>query len=178
VELISYKEGFIVTNKTTEEREIGWDEEITAESMEWIPLPEGEYDFVVTKFERARYEPGPHAKMPACPLAKIEIMVQEPGTTNTRNLQNNLFLHSRTEWKIAEFFKSIGQKKEGEPFRPNWQMMVGSRGRAKIGIRKYKDKNGNEREGNEVLNFLEPETNPTSTQPQPQQNSWNTGGGF
>ena len=161
---------------TTEERVLGWDDEITAEPMEWTPFPEGEYDFVVTKFERARYEPGPHSKMPACPMAKIEIMVQESNTTNTRKIQNNLFLHSRTEWRIAEFFKSIGQKKEGEPFKPNWLMLIGSKGRVKVGIREYTDKNGNKRESNEVLNFLEPETS-ASAQTQPA-NSWNSGGGF
>ena len=78
----------------TQERELGWDDEITAEMIEWVLLPAGEYEFEVTKFERARYEPGPLAKMPACPLAKLELTFNSDA--GTKKLQHNLFLHSRT----------------------------------------------------------------------------------
>ena len=37
------------------ERELDWDDEIERES-DFVLLPEGDYDFTVTGFERARHE--------------------------------------------------------------------------------------------------------------------------
>jgi len=156
------------------EKELGWDDEITAETMDFTPLPPGEYDFEVTKFERGRYEPSPQATMPACPSANLEITVYD-SVIGSRKIQHRLFLHTRTEWTISAFFLSIGQKKKDEPFKPDWQMVVGSKGRAKVGIRKYKGNNGNDREINEILSFLEP-TNQAQARAQTT-NSWQ-GGGF
>ena len=41
----------------------GWDDEINNESSDFVLLPEGDYDFTVDKFERARFDGS--EKMPA-----------------------------------------------------------------------------------------------------------------
>lgn len=36
--------------------EYGWEDEIVNEGGDFVPLPEGDYDFTVAKYERARHE--------------------------------------------------------------------------------------------------------------------------
>lgn len=143
---------------------MGWDDEISAE-FEWTPLPEGEYDFEVVGFERGRYEPKPGAKLPACPMAKLKLLLH--GDTGTREIQHNFFLHRSMEGQMSAFFICIDQKKKGETLSPNWQMIVGAKGRAKVGINKYTGNDGNEYTNNQVTRFLEPS-----------ENKWTNGGAF
>ena len=41
---------------TNIDRELSWDDEIEKDSGEFILLPEGDYEFTVESFERARYQ--------------------------------------------------------------------------------------------------------------------------
>lgn len=143
---------------------LDWDDEISQESS-YILLPEGEYDFVVEKMERGQFQPSPNSKInEACPEAELTLKIQSPEGEAT--VFERLILHSATEWKLSEFFISIGQKIKGQPFKPNWSQVPGSRGRAKIEINKYKNKQGQERENNRVDSFLEP-TNQSQQQTTP-----------
>jgi hypothetical protein len=131
----------------TNDRELGWDDEIEKDSSGFILLPAGEYEFTVKEFERARYAGG--GKLPACNQAKLKLeIVTNDGTAL---INHNLFLHSRTEGLVSAFFVAIGQKKHGEKLKMNWPKVIGARGRAKIGIREYDGKTFNE-----VKQFLEP----------------------
>ena len=138
---------------TDVEVELDWDAEIEKESPEYITLPEGEYEFEVVNFERARYAGGD--KLPPCNQAKVKLQVTVPEGIATIN--HNLFLHSRCEGILSAFFNCIGQKKHGEKLKMDWGRVLGSKGRAKIGTKVY-----NEKTFNEVKRFLEPEA---STQP-------------
>lgn len=130
--------------------EIGWGDQIAADGGEFLLLDEGDYDFTVTAFERGRF-PG-SAKIPACNKAVLTLTVQTPkGEANTKY---DLILWSSLEWKISEFFRSIGQKKSGEAFVPRWNEVVGSKGRAHFKPRKYL-KNGEERQVNDISKFYD-----------------------
>lgn len=133
--------------KGLEGMELGWDDEITKES-EFIILPEGEYDFRVDMFERGRFDGS--EKMSACNKAILTLKVMSPEGEVT--IKDNLLLHSKTEWKLSEFFKSIGHKKSGEPLRMNWSLVPGSKGR--LLVEQYTGKNGNIY--NQVKRYLEP----------------------
>jgi hypothetical protein len=133
--------------------ELDWDSEIEKES-DFILLSEGEYEFEVISFERARYTGGD--KLPACNQAKLKLQITIPEGIATIN--HNLFLHSRCEGILSAFFNCIGQKKHGEKVKMDWGKVIGSKGRAKIGTRIY-----NEKTFNEVKRFLDPEE---TTQPQ------------
>lgn len=122
------------------EREFGWDDTIQKDN-DFIVLPEGDYDFEIEKFERARYNGG--EKFPPCNLAKLTIRVFG-SDGRAASVTHSLFLHSRTEGKLSEFFAAIGQKKKGEPLRMNWNLVPGAKGRCKLGIKKYKDNDYNE----------------------------------
>lgn len=149
----------------TIERELGWDDEIEKDSGEFIVLPEGDYDFVVTAFERQRHEPKKDengniiGKLPSCWKAVLDLEIESPEGTVT--IKHNLFLHTQTEGMLSAFFVGIGQKKHGERIKPNWGAVVGSKGRAKIGIHKW-IKDGEEKSNNQVKKFYEPEEAPAA----------------
>ena len=138
-------------------RELGWDDEISQE-MEFELLPPGEYEFTVESMERSRY--GGSEKMAACNAANLTLTIKDPETGSDRKVFDTLYLSSKAEWRLSQFFTCIGQKKKGEPLRPNWNTVPGSSGRVEIEVNKYTDKNGNQKENNRVKKYLpyEPKT--------------------
>lgn len=100
----------------TTSREFGWDDEIQQDGHSFQVLPEGDYNFTVKKFERARH--GGSEKIPACNKAILTVAVSSAEASG--DVLTNLFLHSRFEWKLCQFFTAIGQRKRGEAMRMNW----------------------------------------------------------
>ena len=133
---------------------LNWDDEITKDST-FTLLPDGDYDFKVVNFERAWYEGSD--KIPPCNKAVITIRVESP-TGEEAELKENLFLTTKTEGLLSAFFTAIGQKKKGEPLRMNWNKVIGSTGKAKIGQRTYNDS-----VFNTVKRWLSPEDSKPST---------------
>lgn len=131
------------------ERELGWDDEIEKDGSDFILLPEGDYNFTVAKFERARFQGS--EKMPACNQAKLEITIHSPEHGDV-TIFHNLFLHTKTEGLLSNFFAGIGQKKKGERLRMNWNAVIGAKGQCFIEHNKYMVK-GEERVNNQVKKF-------------------------
>lgn len=131
------------------ERELGWDDEIEKDGSNFVLLPDGDYNFTVTKFERGRFAGSD--KMPPCNQAKLELTVHSPEHGDVV-IFHNLFLHTKTEGLLSNFFAGIGQKKKGEKLRMNWNAVIGSRGKCNIKINKYLSK-GEERANNQVQKF-------------------------
>lgn len=136
------------------ERELGWNDEIQNDGPEFVLIPEGEYDFVVTHYERARHNGSD--KLPPCNKAvlHIEIKVNE---NQIVSLEHNLFLHTKTEGLLCSFFKSINQRQHGEKMKMDWNKVSGSHGRCHISHRKWTGKTGKEMTGHQIDRFLEPE---------------------
>lgn len=136
------------------ERELGWDDEISRES-EFILLPEGDYNFKVTGFERARHEGSEN--LPPCSKAIVTLEINSP--EGSVYLKHNLFLHTKCEGLLSAFFIGIGLKKHGEPLKMNWNAVIGTKGRCKLGIRTWiSTKTGEEMKSNEVKRFYPPDT--------------------
>jgi hypothetical protein len=133
------------------ERELGWDDEIEKDGGDFVLLPEGDYNFTVAKFERARFAGS--AKMPACNQAKLELTIHSP-EYGDQTIFHNLFLHTKTEGLLSNFFAGIGQKKKGEKLRMNWNAVIGARGKCKLIHNKYLVK-GEERVNNQVSKFYQ-----------------------
>lgn len=133
--------------------ELSWDGEIQQDSPSFVVLPEGDYDFEVIEFERARHEGS--LKLPPCNKAIVHIKIE--GEEGVSIIRHQLFLHSITEGLLCDFFTGIGQRKRGEKVRMNWNQVVGSKGRAKVGIRKWTNDEGREMIFNEIKRFYEPE---------------------
>lgn len=139
------------------EREIGWNDEIENDGAEFVLLPDGDYDFEVTEFERGRH-PGSD-KLPPCNKAVVSIRIE--GEEGISTIKHQLFLHTKTEGLLCSFFAGIGQRQKGERVSMDWNKVVGSKGRAKVGSRKYTNDDGKVLEFNEIKKFYEP-TKPTN----------------
>ena len=130
---------------------LDWDDAIENDGQEFVVLPEGDYTFTVSNFERGRF-PG-SAKIPPCNKATLTLNIDNDQGVATARV--DLILYRTLEWKIASFFRCIGQKKHGEKVVMDWNKVVGARGRAHIKPRDYTDKNGAERQTNDVDRFLD-----------------------
>ena len=139
-------------------REYNWDDEISQDSAEFALLPEGEYEFSVTGFERGRYPGG--AKLPSCPKATVSLRFE--GVEGVAVIKHNFFMHSKCEGLLCAFFTCLGMRKHGEPLRMDWPGTVGGTGRAKITVRSYTGNDGREYQTNDVKQFLEPENAPAA----------------
>ncbi|HHU3810065.1 TPA: hypothetical protein ACUBXP_000489 [Streptococcus pyogenes] len=118
------------------DRELGWDDEITQDSVGFVQLVPGDYQFTVTNMEHARHTPNPKSpgKLPACNKAVVTIQIET--SEGIAQLTHNLFLHTTTEGMLSAFFGAIGQKKHGEPLKMNWNTVIGAKGVARINKRK------------------------------------------
>lgn len=130
---------------------LDWNSEITKES-EFELLPEGEYPFLVESMERGRF-PGSE-KMSACPSANLTLVIKSPETGNDVKVFDTLYLHQKAEWRLSQFFISIGMKKKGEPLRMNWNMVPGATGTLKLTVNHYTKKDGSQAENNRVSAYL------------------------
>ena len=135
------------------EREFAWDDYIENDSPDYILLDEGDYNFKVTAFERQRH-PG-SAKLPPCNKAVLTLEIESD--KGVANVKHNLFLHSKTEGMICAFFTAIGMRKKGERLKMDWNRVIGSTGRCRIGIHTFPKKDGTEGKSNDVKYFYEPE---------------------
>ena len=128
-----------------------WDDSIESDGNGYVILEEGDYVFEITNFERGRH-PG-SAKVPACNKASITLKMEtEQGTAFAFE---NLYLYRTMEWKLSEFFRSIGQKKAGERLVMNWNTVLGARGRVHIVPATYKGSDGQTHEKNQVTRYLD-----------------------
>lgn len=130
---------------------LDWNDTIENDGQEYIVLDEGDYCFVITDFERGRF-PG-SAKIPPCPKATITAAVStEEGNATVRF---DLILCRSLEWKLAAFFRCIGQKKRDEPLKMDWTKVVGRSGRAHFKPRSYVTAGGDERMANDIERFID-----------------------
>ena len=129
---------------------LDWNDSIESDG-EFVILPEGDYNFTVTNFERGHF-PG-SAKMSPCNKATLTLQVKTD--KGTAIVHTDLILNRVVEWRLSSFFRCIGQKKHGERLIMDWNKVVGSRGRAHFKPRNYTDRDGNERQANDVDRFYD-----------------------
>lgn len=128
-----------------------WNDSIETDGQEFILLPEGDYNFKVTNFERGRFPGGP--KVPPCNKATIHVQVET--TEGMANVKFDLLLYRSLEWRISAFFRCIGQKKHGEKLTMDWNKVIGSIGRAHFKQRAYTNNQGEEKSANDVDRFID-----------------------
>ena len=111
-------------------RELNWDDEIEKDSS-FVELPEGDYDFVIDHFKRARHAGS--EKIPPCNKALVFFKVTAPDGGEA-TIQEGYILYSTLEWKLSELFCGVGLKKKGERLKMNWAALLGLKGRAQISL--------------------------------------------
>ena len=150
---------------------MGWDDVLENDGQEFIVLPEGDYTYTVTNFERGHFPGG--AKIPACNKATLTQAIDNVQGAATAKI--DLLLYRTVEWKIAAFFRSIGQKKHGEKTVMNWNKVVGSRGKAHFKPREYQ-KDGQTRQVNDVDRFIDYDPSVAMTPVKTDDLPWGNGG--
>lgn len=132
---------------------LDWDGSFVAEESQFTTLKDGDYSFEVTKIERKMYD-GNSQKIPnGAPYAEVSLRFNGGEQGNT-TVTERLYLLKSLAWKLTEFFGSIGQAPVvGQPFKPNWNTVVGSHGVATLTIHKYTSRDGQERSNNQVKKF-------------------------
>ena len=138
-------------NKPYQNMEMGWDDTIQEDGQELILLDEGDYNFIVTNFERGRFPGG--QKIPACNKATITVQIETDKGLSV--IKFDLLLYRSVEWRISSFFRCIGQKKHGEKLTMNWNTVIGSVGRAHVTQRKYTNNYGEEKTVNDIGRFID-----------------------
>lgn len=138
-------------NKPNQNMEMGWDDTIQEDGQELILLDEGDYNFIVTNFERGRFPGG--QKIPACNKATITVQIETDKGLSV--IKFDLLLYRSVEWRISSFFRCIGQKKHGEKLTMNWNTVIGSVGRAHVTQRKYTNNYGEEKTVNDIGRFID-----------------------
>lgn len=160
---------------------LNWGESFTAQEDEFVLLDEGVYNFTVTKMEKKIYDGNSSKIKNGCPYAELNLQIESP--KGTANVRERLYLMKSMQWKLTQFFMGIGQQVVvGQPFNPNWETVIGSKGKAEITQHSYTNQNGDNRTNNQVAHYLKP-TDPTPAvnanmnaqpAPQPQANgNWN-----
>ena len=132
---------------SVEGRELGWEEEIQEDGKEFILLPEGDYDFTISKFDRDRTRG--EGKLPPCNMAVVYFLIKNPHGEDVE-VRENFILHTSLEWKISELFCGVGLKQKGEKVPMRWTSLPGLSGRCSIGQREYTTKDGEKRKSNHI----------------------------
>ena len=90
-----------------------WNDDITADSDEFVVLMPGKYEAEITKIEKKRQSGG---KLDGCPFAFLTFCVTlEDGTKAFVN--DNLFLAKSMEWKIGKYLGACGLKQKGQAIK-------------------------------------------------------------
>lgn len=132
---------------------LGWDSPIGPgeKKPEFKLIPANTVvEFEITGFEKATTANGN-------PCAKLTLAcLTEEG--DQFNLTEEIVLTPKAQWKAHDLFVSIGQIKPDQAAVPNWNKVVGSTGRCRIGVRDWKGRNGDTMHSNEVAKFLPADT--------------------
>ena len=151
---------------------LGWDDEVE-EGSPFVLLPEGNYPFTITGLEKGIYEKPANreSKIPAnCPKATVTLEFSTP-TGEKSTLTENFYLYKKMQWKINQFFTSIGAPKNPEgKVKMNWGTVLGAKGAASLVVNDYTDRSGNPAQNNRIKDFLEPTQQTAPGYQAPQQN--------
>lgn len=150
---------------------LGWEDEIQKEDS-FVLLPEGDYRFTVAKIDKGRHEGS--AKISACPKAIVDLTVEAPdGSTVT--VTENFMLHQKMEWKLSQFFASIGMKQKGEKLRMNWSpALIGKTGVCRIIVHEYTGNDGQQHKTNRIEKLYPSYEQPALPPPSQPQQSYQT----
>lgn len=140
----------------TETDRLDWNSEFANEGKEFTVLPKNTVvEFTVTDFQRTKTQKGDY-------MAKLALKC-ETAEGLSATLRENLVLLRSCEWKICQFFTCVGLRKHGDRGTLKWDSVLGSRGKAKLGVEKWQGRDGKFYDGNVIKEYLEPEESSPST---------------
>jgi len=133
---------------------LSWDGQIKNDGQDL--LPEGEYDFVVTKVDKTI------SQSSGAPMAVVTLQAYGPDDAVV-TVYDYLVLTRAAEWKLSAFFRALGMKKHGEPFVMNWDAVEGKTGRAEFYVDEFEKQDGSKAKNNKVQRYLDKDTTAAPT---------------
>lgn len=142
---------------------LGWDSQIEdVPKEEFQQLENGDYEFVVSSLEQDKWKPDVKF-VGGFPYARLKLAIMVNGE-QVSTVTTNLTLSVKNQWRIREFFASIGMPVEsGKAFAPKWNKVEGKKGMVTLEKDNFKGRNGDEIKSNKVKKFLEPKTKVDAT---------------
>lgn len=131
-----------------ENEEMDFEAVIENEGNEFTLLPDGDYEFIVTKVTRGRFNGSDN--VPACGEVKVEMKVGN--STDSTTITERFFMIRKFEWKLSQFFLSIGLKKHDEPLKMRWNI-EGMKGKCKVYVDNYTKKDNTQGQSNKIKKF-------------------------
>ena len=128
-----------------------WTWKLTDDSDGYRLLQPGVYRARIKRFEQGEFKGS--AKLSACPRAIITLAVETEKGQQEVNV--SLLVHKKLEWRLSQFFRAIGRKRHGEPLQMDWSGLVGLPLKVHISIRSYTNRDGEERQINDVDRFYD-----------------------
>lgn len=120
-----------------------------------VVLPEGFYNFKVTKAEISDYFHREGGKLPDCTQMVVHMKLLPPTGEIGYSKVNFYFINNRMQLgKLRDFYVSVGILPEGATTMTITADVSGRYGRAKFEVNKYKDRNGNDRTNNRPVYFM------------------------
>ena len=109
------------------------------------------------------------------PARKATLTLNIDNDKGAATARVDLLLYRTLEWKIASFFRCIGQKKHGDKVVMDWNKVVGARGKAHFKPRDY-TKDGESRQVNDVERFIDYDPSVAMTPVKDADLPWGNGG--
>lgn len=143
---------------------LDWDTNEIEDSEEFVLLDAGVYPFMVVSMKRERFEGS--EKIGPCPKAVLGLTLDTPNN-GLITIYENLLLNTKMQFKIAQFFKSIGNKVDPETNKVaiDWNNLEGRCGKLELEVREYTKRDGSLGQSNNVKKFLEPQEREESQSP-------------
>jgi len=114
-------------------------------------LPDGdEVTFTVRKVEKGRNKDG------TLPQVKVEMSCQSKAGHGRTSINEFFTMTRKSEWKLCEFFTSIGLRKHGDRLKMRWDI-EGMTGSGKVTVEQFTKRDGSAGSGNRIKRFLEPD---------------------
>lgn len=140
---------------SNKDQALGWDSVIEdVPKEEKMQLEPGEYEFVVASLEQDKWKPEVKG-VGGFPYARLTLAIMIDGEQVTE-VTTNLTLSVKNQWRIREFFASIGMPIEsGKAFAPKWNKVEGRKGIVKLDKDEFTGRNGEKIKTNKVKAFVE-----------------------
>lgn len=130
-----------------EYRSFDWTDEISYDGEGFTMIEPGDYDFEITDIEKTKTARGDN-------MAKLTIKVYDGESQGS--ITDNIVLNEKCEWKISQFFRSIGLKKHGQTIHMDWNRVQGAKGRLRVKKDSFTGRDGVERESRAVDRYFDP----------------------
>jgi len=129
---------------------IDFDSTIENDGESFTTLPEGdEVECVIEEIEKGRSKDGTK------PQVRIKMTATSVKGLGRTTITDYITMTRKSEWKLCEFFTSLGMRQHGEKLQLNWAL-EGAKCRATVSVDEYTGRDGEKRKSNKIKKYLIP----------------------